>query len=92
MPRAKALSLIAEQVGEKLETIAQQAGAEIVSGSSLKAAKDRDWDDPEAKKEALGTILQTLTQVESWVAREKLETEEVEENLEAARQIKTQDV
>ena len=36
--------------------------------------------------------MQTLTQVESWVAREKLETEEVEENLEAARQIKTQDV
>ena len=34
MPRAKALFLIAEQVGEKLETIAQQAGAEIISGSS----------------------------------------------------------
>lgn len=88
----KALSLIAAQVGENLEFIAQQAGAEIVTGSSLKAALDRDWDDPEAKKEALGTILQTLTQVESWINKEKLETEEVQENLEAARQIETQDV
>jgi len=88
----KALSVIAAQMGENLENIAKRAGAEIVSGSSLKAALDRDWDDREAKKEALGTILQTLTQVESWVAAENLETEEVQKNLQVAKQIETQDV
>ena len=36
--------------------------------------------------------MQTLTQVESWVAAENLETEEVQENLQVAKQIETQDV
>jgi len=44
--------------------------ASIIAGSSLKAALDLDWDDPEARSEALVTILQILARVELWVEQE----------------------
>ena len=88
----KTLALIAKMEGKDLQTIATEAGAEIVTNSSLKAALDRDWDDPQAKREALVTILQTLAQVESWVETENRATESVKEALAVARQIETQDI
>jgi len=34
----------------------------------LKAALDLDWDDPEAREQALRQMLQTLEGVEQWLA------------------------
>jgi hypothetical protein len=62
----KALGLIARQQQRELAAVATEAGAEIVAGTSLKAALDLDWDDPLAKAQALTTILQVLDEVESW--------------------------
>ena len=45
----KALGVIARQQQRDLADVATEAGAEIIAGSSLKAALDLDWDNPVAK-------------------------------------------
>jgi len=91
----KALSVIAREQGRALAAIAQEAEAELVAGSSLKAALDLDWDAPEARAQALSQVLGTLEQVEQWLAAQpELITEEsvVPDCLAAAQQVRTQDV
>src|SRR4029434_800455 len=63
----KALGVIAHQQGRGLRAIAEEAGASLVAGSSLKAALDLDWDDPGARQQALTMILDSLTAVEQWL-------------------------
>jgi hypothetical protein len=92
----KALEVIAKEQQQDLATIAESANADILAGSSLKAALDLDWDDPEARRVALLSILQTLASVEAWV-EQKTElsgatTKAVQQNLETAQQIVAQDV
>ncbi len=60
----KVMSVIAAQREWELAEVAQEAGAELVCGSSLKANLDRDWDQTTQKEEALSLVLTTLTQVE----------------------------
>lgn len=91
----KALGVIAREQGRALAAIAQEADAELVAGSSLKAALDLEWDDPEAREQALRQVLQTLERVEQWLAANpELITKEsvVPGCLEAAQQVRTQDV
>jgi hypothetical protein len=49
----KALSGIARQQGRGLAEVAGQAGAELVAGSRLQAARDLDWDEPAERGRAL---------------------------------------
>src|SRR5918998_4873736 len=63
----KALGVIARQQGWELAGLARAAGAEVVAGSSLKAALDLDWDEPTAREQALRLVLESLASVESWV-------------------------
>jgi Transposase DDE domain len=51
----------------ELAEVAQEAGAELVCGSSLKATLDRDWDQQLQKDEALELVLQVVSAVQSWV-------------------------
>ena len=87
--------MIARQQGADLEKIAAQAGGEIVATSSLKAALDRNWEDQAQRTEALVTILETLNQVESWVAQQNITDEtvsqQVQDSIETAKQIEKQD-
>ncbi len=53
----KALGVIARQQGRGLAEVASEAGAELLGASSLKAALDLDWDDPDSRLVALQTIL-----------------------------------
>ena len=48
----KALGVIARQQGRRLTEIALEADASLLGGASLKAALDRDWDDPGEQAEA----------------------------------------
>src|SRR5439155_12924524 len=68
----KALGVIARQQGRGLAegtaALAEQAGAGVLGGSSLKAALDTDWDDPTARGHALGVVLAALASVEVLVA------------------------
>ena len=91
----KALNVIARDQKQELSTIASLAGADIVAGSSLKAALDLDWDNPQQKVEALTTILQTLNTVESWV-KEQTDIDakvvnQAKQSIEDARIIEAQD-
>lgn len=92
----KALQVIAQNYQQDLTTVAVNAGADIITETSLKAALDLDWNDPEARKDALSTILQALNSVESWVKRktdllDKTVTE-ANKSIDLARQIELQDV
>ena len=42
----KVMRVVADQQGRELVEVAKEAGAELLCGSSLKAALDRDWDQP----------------------------------------------
>jgi hypothetical protein len=91
----KALGVIAGQQGRELTAVAQEAGAEVVAGSSLKAALDLDWDDSEARHQALTQVLGALEQVEAWLCEHPELIEEqspVPQCLEAARQVRAQDI
>lgn len=92
----KALEVIARHQQQDLATVAQQVDAEILTQTSLKAALDLDWDDPEARSQALAKILQTLNEVETWVEQslnpDETITAQVNQNLATARQIEDQDV
>ena len=48
--------------------VAAQAGVPELAASSLKAALDRDWDDPGARDGALAEVLGLLDRVEALVA------------------------
>ncbi len=53
--------MIAGQQGWELAEVATAAKPRSWSGSSLKAALDRNWDDPQARQEALAVVLAALT-------------------------------
>jgi transposase len=95
----KALGVIARQQGWELADVAQDAGAELLAASSLKAALELDWDEPSARDQALQLVLSALLSVESWVENhEDLVTstprvaEQVAESLAVAHQVCDQDV
>src|SRR6266540_548843 len=93
-----ALGVIARQQGRGLSwhqgvaAVADQAGVGLLGASSLKAALDRDWDDPLARDQALGVVLEALEQVEGFVDDHQLAGPGVEAALGAARQVRDQDV
>jgi hypothetical protein len=64
----KALGVLARQQGRELTPVAAEAGASLLSGSSLKAALDCNWDDPVARTGALRQVLAALDAVEGYVA------------------------
>src|SRR5215470_3627532 len=63
----KVLRVVADQQERELIEVAKEAGAELICGSSLKAALDRDWDQQIQKDEALALVLNVLQAVETWV-------------------------
>jgi transposase len=71
--------------------VAAQAGVPQLAASSLKAALDRDWDDPAARDEALAEVLGLLDRVEAFVAGQFGDQAAVAA-VAAARQVRDQDV
>jgi hypothetical protein len=89
----KVIQVVADQQGRELMEVGKEAGAEMVCGTSLKAALDQDWDQLGQREEALNLVLKVLQAVETWV--QTLQREEVElarGTLEIARQVEAQDV
>lgn len=90
----KALSVIARQQGRELTEVAAEMEADLVAGSSLKAALDLNWDHPEQRDLALGMVLGVLSAIETYLESEP-ETKShpvVLSSLEGAQQIEAQDV
>ena len=92
----KALDVIARMQQRELAAVAAEANAEILAASSLKAALDLDWDDPEAKAQALSSILQALERVEALLPKlTHLDADTasvVQDYLDTGRQVQAQDV
>jgi len=71
--------------------VAAQADVPELAASSLKAALDRDWDDPGARDEALAVVLGLLETVEAFVAGQAGD-EAAATAVAVARQVRDQDV
>ena len=63
----KVMRVVADQQGRELAEVAQEAGAEVVCETSLKAALDRDWDQPGQTSRSVERGLAGLQAVETWV-------------------------
>ena len=88
----KALGVLAHQQGRGLADVASEAGAPLLGGPSLKAALDLDWDDPAERTRALLAVLDALGAVERYVDEAGAVAEASLAALEAARQVREQDV
>jgi Transposase DDE domain/Transposase domain (DUF772) len=90
----KAVRVIARQQGRELAAVATEARAELVTGSSLKAALDRDWEHPEERQRALEHVLQVLDTVEEWMATPPSGSvaPAAVASLKTAQQVRSQDV
>ena len=91
----KAVGVIARQQGRGLRVVAEEAGACLVAGPSLKAALDLDWDDPSAQQHALTMILDALSAVDRWLETHPAPpavAPQVAASLAMAEQVCTQDV
>jgi hypothetical protein len=89
----KVMRVVADQQGKELVEVAKEAGAELVCGSSLKVALDRDWDQQCEKDEALTLVLNVLQAVETWVQTlQQEETLLAQPSLSIAQQVQAQDV
>src|SRR5438477_398756 len=90
---------IAECVAIWLETtfeeVCRQAGAPLLLGTSIKAALDIDWNDADAKQEALTRLCMQLDRLAAWVSKprpEEIEDAPLNRYIEALAQVKAQDV
>jgi hypothetical protein len=92
----KALDVIARMQQREIVAVAAEANAQIVAASSLKAALGLDWDDPQAKAQALTKLLQALEQVEGLVAKlpelDKTTASQIKDYLNVGRQVQAQDI
>lgn len=90
----KASFVIANQQGRELAEVATEAGAGIVATSSLKAALDLDWDDPDERTRALEIVLRALHSVEAHRSAQPEVNEHrgVRFSLEAAQQVVSENV
>jgi Transposase DDE domain/Transposase domain (DUF772) len=91
----KALGVIAAVQGwgqaAGTAVLAARAGVPQLAASSLKAALDRDWDDPAARDEALAQVLGLLDRVEAFVAS-SFGDQTAAQAVAVARQVRDQDV
>jgi hypothetical protein len=91
----KALGVIAAVLGwgqaAGTAIVAAQAGVPMLAASSLKAALDRDWDDPAARDQALAQVLGLLERVEAFIAGQ-VGHQAAAAAVAVARQVRDQDV
>ena len=91
----KALGVIARQQGRGLCAVAEEAGASLVAGPSIKAALDLEWDDATAQPHALTRMLDALRAVEHWLDAQPLPEETASRavaSLAVAQQVCAQDL
>jgi Transposase domain (DUF772) len=89
----KVMRVVADQQGRELVEVAQEAGAEVLCATSLKAALHRDWDQAGQREEALGLVLDVLQVVQRWVQTlQEEEAQLAQPVLAIAKQVQAQDV
>jgi hypothetical protein len=89
------LGSVAQRLGVGMAEAAHRTGIPLLTGSSLKAALDIDWDDPMAKKGALERLLAQVRSLETFVERELSEEAQkppISDQLSTVRQVVGQDI
>lgn len=89
------LRTVAKRLDVSLEEAAVHAGIPLLTGTSLKAALDIDWDDAAAKKAGLEQLLAQVRALEAFVERElstELQRPPLSDQLATLRQIVDQDI
>jgi hypothetical protein len=89
------LGSVAQRLGVDLAEAAHRAGIPLLTGTSLKAALDIDWDDAQAKKTALKRLLAQVESLEAFIKRElsaEMEQPPISEQLSTLRQVAEQDM
>lgn len=77
------------------ETVIKSAGLSVLTADSIKSALDVDWDDNEAKMEALERLLSQVDALEAWIAKRAADAAAVpplKEPLATLRRIVDQDI
>ena len=89
------VSCAASLLGWTAERVCVQAGIPLLVESSIKRARDIDWNEAGEKAEAIKTFARQLDALQSWIARrlpEEVATPPLKKHLEALVQIRTQDL
>ena len=77
------------------ERVGLEAGCPLLLGSSVKAALDLDWSDPDEKATAIPTLIEQLTSLEQWVTArlpEEMARPPLNEHVATLHQIIAQDL
>lgn len=85
----------AAENGQTPDEVAKALDLPIVSASSIKAALDVDWREPQARSQALNELIAQFHRVESWLAavfdKDALEAPPLDEPIATVRRILEQD-
>ena len=73
----QAVGLAARELGASAEAILEEAGLVLVGHSSLKAALDLDWGQPQAREQALRLVLAEVERWKTWLEQHPRLVEEV---------------
>jgi hypothetical protein len=65
----RVVDCVAKVTGVEAKQVMEQAGLDVLGGSSIKAALDADWDTPEGRQEALDVLLDQVEALHAWVEK-----------------------
>lgn len=91
----KVLACAARLTCRTTEDIARDAGTPLLVDTSVKAALDIEWSDPEQKASAIGHLVEQLDRLERWITTElgdEAAKQPLAETLATLRQLREQDL
>jgi len=65
----KVAKAAAKLLGWELEVFCKKAGIPLLAAKSIKKALDRDWSDPQQKREAIDVVAKQVLSMERWLGR-----------------------
>lgn len=91
----KIVACTAQLLGWPEARVGREAGCPLLLASSIKAALDLDWSDPDEKATAIPTLIEQLTSLEQWVTArlpDEMTRPPLDEPIATLRQIIGQDL
>lgn len=92
---SKVVHAVSIAINVEEETVIKGAGLSFLTGDSIKASLDIDWDDDDAKTAGLQALLGQVDKLEQWIARraaDKTEVPPLKEPLQLLRKLVVQDI
>jgi len=92
---SKVVNCAAAMLGWKPDQVAKKAGIPVLLATSVKAGLDIEWSDPDAKVEALDTLVNQLDSLEAWLSKklpEEVNRPPLRDHVDTLKQIRSQDL